>query len=195
MSFLETIKNKKLNLSHTKTTLKTVDGTVFEVDLKEGSREFKSSTYGFVVDTKPDLAVASVLPGLLMGSQDVTHNQSLLKQYEITHILSLGIEVPKFPGYFYTYIESLDLPEFCILNIFQNCFYVINKVRNEGKTIYVHCNAGVSRSAAVIIGYLMKECDMDYKSAYGSLRNARPCIRPNDGFVKQLLLYEKSLKN
>ncbi len=33
-----------------------------------------------------------------------------------------------------------------------------------------------------------------YAEAFASVRQARPCVRPNDGFVRQLRRYEGQLK-
>lgn len=194
MSFLDEIRKKKEGLSHTETLVRDADGTVFVEDVQSGSRAFQSVSIGYVVDTKPDLSVAKVLPGLLMGSQDVTQCQNVLEEYNVSHILSLGVNVPKLEGYDYTFLSILDLPESCLTDIFHECFTVIDSVRKKNKTIYVHCNAGVSRSASVVIAYLMKESNLKFKDAHKYLKTIRPCIKPNEGFVKQLLFYEQHLK-
>lgn len=49
----------------------------------------------------------------------------------------------------------------------------------------------MSRSATLLAAYLMKERKMGYQEALAYLRSKRPCVHPNDGFMHQLLLYER----
>lgn len=58
----------------------------------------------------------------------------------------------------------------------------------------VHCQAGVSRSATIVIAYLMKTKGWPYLEARNYLRSKRPIIEPNDGFVEQLQSFELELK-
>lgn len=53
----------------------------------------------------------------------------------------------------------------------------------------VHCNAGVSRSVSVVIGYLMKTQGMPFDAAYAHVKSERKAAQPNDGFRKQLKAY------
>ena len=46
--------------------------------------------------------------------------------------------------------------------------------------------AKVSRAASVVIGYLILKEKMDFKKAFDHVKQARPCIDPNKGFIHQL---------
>ncbi|KAF2896227.1 hypothetical protein ILUMI_09948, partial [Ignelater luminosus] len=61
-----------------------------------------------------------------------------------------------------------------------------------GKTL-LHCIAGVSRSAALCIAYLMKYHRFSLLDAYNYVKLKRPIIRPNCGFFRQLIEYEMDL--
>ena len=50
---------------------------------------------------------------------------------------------------------------------------------------------GVSRSAAVVIAYLIYTHNMSYDSAFDLVRRKRACIKPNSGFVRCLQDWEK----
>lgn len=56
--------------------------------------------------------------------------------------------------------------------------------------VLVHCVAGVSRSASVVIAYLIKYRRMNLRGAFNYCYNLRPVIRPNNGFMSQLMNYE-----
>lgn len=53
--------------------------------------------------------------------------------------------------------------------------------------------AGVSRSAAIVIAYVMKHKKMTLVQAYQYVSKCRPCINPNIGFLKSLIQYEHYL--
>ena len=57
----------------------------------------------------------------------------------------------------------------------------------------VHCEYGVSRSASVVLAFLMASEGISLKLAYDSVRAARPKILPNPGFWRALVVYELSL--
>lgn len=51
--------------------------------------------------------------------------------------------------------------------------------------------AGVSRSATLVIAYMMKRYRLSLKEAEQLVRSKRPFINPNPGFMKQLQLYDQ----
>lgn len=58
----------------------------------------------------------------------------------------------------------------------------------------VHCVAGVSRSAALVLAYLVKYQCKSLRDAYHLLASKRQLVRPNMGFWRQLIHYEQSIK-
>jgi len=66
-----------------------------------------------------------------------------------------------------------------------------NNIHYNYHSILVHCDAGISRSASVIIYYLMKSYKWNYNESYIYLKNIRNIISPNEGFRDQLKLLEK----
>merc|ERR1719195_2500391 len=62
-----------------------------------------------------------------------------------------------------------------------------------GGLVVVNCYMGLSRSASVVIAYLMTKHDMSFDRALGFVKKSR-LVRPNEGFVKQLKDLELSLK-
>lgn len=53
--------------------------------------------------------------------------------------------------------------------------------------------AGVSRSASVIVAYLIKEQNMKFIDAIALLKKARSIVSPNIGFVQQLKKFESTV--
>ena len=47
-----------------------------------------------------------------------------------------------------------------------------------------YASQGVSRSAAVVIAYLIYTHNMSYDAAFDLVKRKRACVKPNSGFVK-----------
>lgn len=58
--------------------------------------------------------------------------------------------------------------------------------RDEGRTVFVHCAAGVSRTSAVAAAYLARRLDIDGLSALERVIDAHPVANPNSGFLEAL---------
>ena len=76
---------------------------------------------------------------------------------------------------------------------FDQCADKIQQTSLAGGRTLVHCMAGVSRSATLCIAYLMKHQHMTLREAYSHVKSCRCFIRPNIGFFRQLIDYEKQL--
>lgn len=186
MSLLDAILIKKSCLNPTETVVTTSDGRRF-IQNKDQDTEIASAIYGFVVDTKPDNVPAKIIDYLYLGSQDCCE-QDVLAAHNITAILSVGIEPScKFSNVDYQFVPCLDLPETDITDILvKDCIPFIKNCVECKSNVLVHCNAGVSRSSAIVIGYLVLVKNYTYDYAYTAVKIARNCIRPNKGFEEQL---------
>lgn len=149
----------------------------------------------FVIDDKPDVEVCTVIPGLHIGSQDAATNLQDLQEKGVTHILNVAFYISNpFDNQFVCEtIEVADEPGANITALFPRCFEFIESARQQGGGVLVHCNAGISRSSSVIAGYLMQVEGYTLDEALALLRAARPVVKPNDGFMNQLIQYEAAL--
>lgn len=149
-------------------------------------------SFGFVVDTKPDLQVGQIEEKLFVGSQDVANDEQLIKRYGITHVLNVsGVRSQEMPGLQYLHVSILDLPEESLSSHFPICFQFIDAAFVDGRVL-VHCNAGISRSVSIVVAYLMSRHCQSLSEALKIVKTARPRARPNEGFLKQLQIFEAS---
>lgn len=54
------------------------------------------------------------------------------------------------------------------------------------RNVLVNCAIGMSRSASIVIGYLIHAKNMSYEKAYNYVSKKRPIVRPNRSFRHQL---------
>ncbi|KAF8952528.1 hypothetical protein BGZ46_003458 [Entomortierella lignicola] len=64
-------------------------------------------------------------------------------------------------------------------------------IGSSSSPVYVHCQAGKSRSVATVIGYLIQEHKWPLKKAYDHVVERRRIMSPNIGFVSQLIMLEE----
>lgn len=60
--------------------------------------------------------------------------------------------------------------------------------------MFLHCHAGISRSATVCIAYIMKHLAYDLAGAYDHVKSKRPRVSPNLHFMGQLVEFQKRLQ-
>ena len=86
----------------------------------------------------------------------------MLQERKITHILSCGTGGTLTKGFpeKYTY-HTIEIDDKNYENISKFFDETYNFIEN-GETVFVHCSAGVSRSATLLIAYLMRK----YKKGY-----------------------------
>lgn len=82
-----------------------------------------------------------------------------------------------------------DEAGFDIFGIFESAHEFISFHRKR-TNVLVHCVVGASRSATVVLSYLMKKWGMTLDDALSHVITVRSIINPNAGFIRQLLEYE-----
>ncbi len=126
-----------------------------------------------------------------LGNYDGQKEKEKLKLSGITHILACGANLKDSNNGEFTYLQ-LDLYDFYNENLFRVLKIALNFI-DISKKVYVHCHAGISRSAAIVIAFFMWKDKMKFKEAISFVRSKRSCIFPNGGFYEQLKSFEKLL--
>ncbi|KAI8604484.1 dual specificity phosphatase, partial [Dissophora ornata] len=76
---------------------------------------------------------------------------------------------------------------------FPMAFAFIEETKNIGGKVLVHCQLGVSRSASLVIAYVMKTLQMNLTDAYEFVKTRSGVISPNMSLMYQLAEFGKSL--
>ncbi|XP_039591224.1 dual specificity protein phosphatase 12 [Polypterus senegalus] len=134
----------------------------------------------------------TVLPRLFLGGAADVSEPRTLSESGITHLLTVDAEEPRLADSFKTkFVFALDESCTDLLSFLDECIqFISDALALETNNVLVHCHAGVSRSAAVIIAFMMKTCKLTLKDAHVRLENIKSDIRVNDEFLHQLELYE-----
>ena len=167
--------------------------------LNQSNSDFWSRMNGYVVDIVPDYSIDQIIDRIYISGEDVALDAKILATHKITHILNLTRNIKnKFnQDFVYKQIKINDLQTVQIDCYFDESFdFINNALDSKDSAILVHCHAGVSRSASFVIAYLMqKKIYETFEEAYQIVKTKRPKIRPNDGFIKQLKSFEKTLNS
>jgi len=140
-----------------------------------------------------------VMPGLFIGSHFFEKNmKNELKNKGVSHILFLVHKsLPSHPeDFIYKKYEIEDSETQEISHMLDEAIQYIEDGLKSGK-VFVNCECGISRSATVIIAYLMFTMNMSYEEAFLLLRKKRHVVKPNRGFKRQLIAWkqQKALLN
>ncbi|XP_076682264.1 serine/threonine/tyrosine-interacting protein isoform X1 [Andrena cerasifolii] len=140
-----------------------------------------------------------VVPGLYLGPYSAAIRSKLqcLLEHGITHIVCVRHHTeanfikPNFPDKFqYLVLDIADTATENIIHHFQQVKAFIDEGLNSGGQVLVHSNAGISRSAALVLAYVMETYGLSQTRAYAMVQQKRFCINPNEGFMAQLREYE-----
>ncbi|KAJ9049971.1 tyrosine/serine/threonine protein phosphatase [Entomophthora muscae] len=77
-----------------------------------------------------------------------------------------------------------------IQEFFAASFNFINLARSLGVGVLIHCQCGVSRSASLMIGYVMQANNLSFESAYQHVKSKSSVVSPNLSLIAQLLEFE-----
>ena len=70
----------------------------------------------------------------------------------------------------------------------------IESQRGAGRTVYVHCFQGASRSGMVVVAYLMQKNGWTRDDAMAFVKSKRSQLRPNPAFMELLNEWERRIR-
>lgn len=164
---------------------------------------------------------AEIVPGVLLGSRFVAADRGVLAQHGVTHVLNCAREIPNHfdggcggsavvpenapppgslpttdpaPPLRYLKLELDDTEEDDIAAEWQRTTEFIDGAVAAGGTVFVHCQAGISRSAAIVMAHLMSRHGYTLLAAYERVKERRVNVGPNMHFMQALAALEDSLR-
>lgn len=139
------------------------------------------------------MVLSQITPTLFLSGAEASLNAALVSQKGITLIINatLSHACPAYPG-----VECVRVPvsDLSTANLGTHFERVAERIHgNRAGGTLVHCAAGMSRSPALVMAYLMRYRGVTLCQAHRWVQESRPYIRLNAGFWEQLLRYERRL--
>ncbi|KAK2974199.1 hypothetical protein RJ640_021490 [Escallonia rubra] len=137
--------------------------------------------------------------GLFIGGALAARSVYTLQHLGVTHILCLcsneiGQSDSQYPDQFkYKNFSICDNEDTNISGIFEEAHDYIDDVEQIGGKVLVHCFEGRSRSATLVLAYLMLRKNFTLLEAWNTLKRVHRRAQPNDGFAKILLDQDRKL--
>lgn len=154
------------------------------------------------IPTTPDIENAEltpILPFLFLGNEQDAQDLDAMQRRNIGYVINVTTHLPLYhheKGLLsYKRLPATDSNKQNLRQYFEEAFEFIEEAHQCGKGLLIHCQAGVSRSATIVIAYLMKHTRMTMTDAYKFVKGKRPIISPNLNFMGQLLEFEEDLNN
>jgi uncharacterized protein YcgL (UPF0745 family) len=133
-----------------------------------------------------------LLPYLYIGDRRDAYDNEKLQAHGITHVLDMTMGDERLfenrdVKVVHKHLSSQDHPFFDIAKHFDDATAFIDAAAASGGVVLVHCNAGVSRSGIIAAMYMARTFGMDVPGALRYVKRCRRKIRPNIGFIQQLI--------
>jgi len=135
--------------------------------------------------------MSEIISGLYLGDEEDAFDQRLSSGLTVVNIAAEAKQTPYANRYFH--IPANDVPTEQLDKYFPYAIQIIEDELTRGNKVLVHCLAGISRSATIVIAYLMWKYRWSFPTAYEYVKTKRPIIDPNFGFISQLYVYGKDI--
>jgi protein-tyrosine phosphatase len=133
-----------------------------------------------------------IIDNIYLGSAFNAASFETLQSLNIGYIFNMTNEITNyFPDNFiYHKFELDDNNKDSIKVYLDQTFELIQSYQNNSdlsnKNIFVHCFMGRSRSASIVIYYLMKKYSFTFENALEFVLDKRPIVNPTFRFTKDL---------
>jgi dual specificity phosphatase 12 len=144
------------------------------------------------------------LSEVLVGKLYVTNfkgaaDEEAFSKRKVTHVAAVGEEFMEKEGAGGIKMWNKDITDDdhqgeAMAESLRDAATFIHNALSGGGVVVVHCAAGISRSATVVLGYLLLHGSYSLRSAFAHLFACRPCIWPNEGFMAALVALEVEVR-
>ncbi|KAL6069885.1 Protein phosphatase Slingshot 3, variant 2 [Balamuthia mandrillaris] len=140
-----------------------------------------------------------VVEGLYLGNEWNAIDRELLIELDVSAVVNAAwpnvrnhFEADE--GFKYLWLEVYEDPKEDIAQHFDPSVDFIEEALKEGRTSLVHSKSGNSRATSLCVAYLMRSRGWPLFNALLHIKRLRASAQPNDGFLQQLILFERVLQ-
>ncbi|GMF19266.1 unnamed protein product [Phytophthora lilii] len=139
---------------------------------------------------------------LFLGNMWQAQCKQVVQHLGITHVVNATMDIGNIfedDGVKYFNAKLPDKPEANITQFFDAAYAFIAEAERsttaEGKPcrVLVHCTQGISRSATLVILYVIRAYHWSLAQAFNFTRAGRGVVVPNEGFLRALMREERRL--
>jgi protein-tyrosine phosphatase len=140
--------------------------------------------------------MSKILTTLWVGGAGEAYDGTVIQYGKITHVLNCAEELSAEPYRYGAPVEIRHIPmeDDETPEVEEQILDAVNQLQvwqREGHTVLVHCRAGISRSATVVLAWMILFQNLTLDDAWKKVVAARNIIRPNNYFMKFLKNLEK----
>ncbi|XP_065830904.1 serine/threonine/tyrosine-interacting-like protein 1 [Oscarella lobularis] len=134
-----------------------------------------------------------ILPELVyLGTSKQAANHTMMSKMKIGAFLScLSSKETKRSRHTEFFIEIEDSNDADISQYFEKASDFIDNHLQQGRRVLLCGDYGWSRSAAMLLAFLIRYKKWTFQDAHSHVMNCTPYIKPNQGFIRQLSEWEK----
>ena len=131
-----------------------------------------------------------VVNNLFLGDKNTARNYSEIEKAGVSLVVSVGGGCLQLPGGVeHVRLHVRDDNQDSLLQHLHDVVKLIEQHVTDGDGVLVHCQAGVSRSPAVVMGYLIRYRGSTVEEALATVRRVRPRARPREKLMDELHEY------
>ena len=139
----------------------------------------------------PFISITSIDDIIYLGNAYNAADYYYLKQFGITGIVNACNEISNYfeDDFKYFNIDILDINNSSIYNFFDPFIKFVEKILEEDGKIMIHCFMGSSRSAILVVLYLIKFKSFNIEDSIEFITEKRNRVNINVTYVKELREY------
>lgn len=122
---------------------------------------------------------------IYLGDEAAANSAKILRDLDIKRVLTVFNDVLEnhFDDIIYKKIPVEDFYMQEIITYFPEANEFLASAQKAGHNVLVHCHMGVSRSATIVIAFLMNKYRIPFRRAFDLVKKKRD-VCPNSGFVR-----------
>jgi len=138
---------------------------------------------------------------IYIGNINTAQNTDFIKNNNISIIINCSKDIPFYYNHTVNYRipvnDDLSTASIVLMTHYlKHLIPIINNHLNKGEILFIHCRAGMQRSATFLAGLLMYHYKLDKHAVITLIKNKRfVCFLPSGNFNISLDIYSNYLKH